>query len=143
MGGGRRRSRRKKVSTSFTAHLPGLTCSLVISIFSLHRSVYFANGQPFSWATEDSASEDDGEGVLWSAIGVWEAIEGVWTIWMRFVVAMHDNLLLLRRCWSVGGRGCRNVVAVDGGGVHVWVGTKKERGGRWVSEGHGVRLWAG
>ena len=75
------------------AHLPRRPCRLVVRILLLHRSVYLSYCETTLGTAEDRASQDDGEGMLWSAVGVGKTGEGVWAVLVWFVWT-HDNVCL-------------------------------------------------
>ena len=71
-------------------HLPCRTRGFIIWILPLHRSIYLSDGQTFARASENGATQDDGECMLRSAIGIWETCEGVGAVGMGFVSTDDD-----------------------------------------------------
>ena len=89
-------------------YFPRRTCRLIVWVLLFHRSIYFAYRQTFLGAAEDGAAKDNGERVLWAAIGVGEACQGigaigVWFVWSDGDVGLAVVVLLDR---ALGGYGC-------------------------------------
>lgn len=67
------------------AYLPSRTRGLVVWVLLLHRGVYFPYREATLGTAQDRTSQDDGEGMLGSAVGIWEAGEGIRAIGVWFV----------------------------------------------------------
>lgn len=89
-------------------HLPCWPCRLVVRILFLHRRINLPDCESLLGAAEDGAAEDNGKGMLWAAIGVGEACQGIGTVWVWFVWGDGDVgltvVVLLGR--ALGGYGC-------------------------------------
>lgn len=77
------------------AYFPGRTGGLVVGILPFHGGINFADRQSFFWTSEDCAAEDDRKGMLWSAICVWEAIEGIWAVFVGLVGFCNEVILIV------------------------------------------------
>ena len=139
----------------WVAHLPCVTSRFVPGIFIFHGSVYLTYRELFVGAAQDGTSEDNGERVRWSAIGIPKAVQARRAVRMLLMLCSGNRMRAPShpkyQTWELTGNFWFSVVIRIGGGGGLAVDFAPSRDNRSMSTtetgsaigGTGVGHWRG